>query len=28
MWIVNGQRENYIIQALANEIPFTKFYSK
>jgi glutamate 5-kinase len=28
MWIVNGQRENYIVKALANEIPFTKFYSK
>ena len=28
MWIVSGQRENYIVKALANEIPFTKFYSK
>ncbi len=25
MWIVNGQRENYIIQALNGTIPFTKF---
>lgn len=25
MWIVNGQRSNYIIQALKGEIPFTKF---
>ena len=28
MWIVNGQRKNYIIKALQNEIPFTKFESK
>ncbi|MDR1518022.1 MAG: glutamate 5-kinase [Dysgonamonadaceae bacterium] len=25
MWIVNGQRPNYIVQALSNAIPFTKF---
>ncbi|MCE5179816.1 MAG: glutamate 5-kinase [Porphyromonadaceae bacterium] len=25
MWIVNGQRTNYIIQALKGDIPFTKF---
>lgn len=25
MWIVNGQRPNYIINALNNTIPFTKF---
>ena len=25
MWIVNGQRSNYIINALNNKIPFTKF---
>lgn len=28
MWIVNGQRPNYILQALNDEIPFTKFISK
>jgi len=28
MWIVNGQRVNYIIKALNNEIPFTRFESK
>ncbi len=27
MWIVNGQRANYVIKALNNEIPFTKFES-
>lgn len=25
MWIVNGQRPNYIVEALNNSIPFTKF---
>ena len=25
MWIVNGQRPNYLINALNNAIPFTKF---
>lgn len=25
MWIVNGQRANYIIKAMNNSIPFTKF---
>lgn len=25
MWIVNGQRADYILKALNNEIPFTKF---
>jgi glutamate 5-kinase len=25
MWIVNGQRANYIIKAMNNEIPFTRF---
>ncbi|RNC64372.1 glutamate 5-kinase [Proteiniphilum sp. X52] len=25
MWIVNGQRANYIINAMGNRIPFTKF---
>lgn len=25
MWIVNGQRANYIIKAMNNNIPFTKF---
>ncbi|MEA5080787.1 MAG: glutamate 5-kinase [Dysgonamonadaceae bacterium] len=25
MWIVNGQRPNYIVNALNNNIPFTKF---
>ncbi|MDR1743545.1 MAG: glutamate 5-kinase [Dysgonamonadaceae bacterium] len=25
MWIVNGQRANYVVQALNNAIPFTKF---
>lgn len=25
MWIVNGQRQNYIVEALNNAIPFTKF---
>lgn len=25
MWIVNGQRTNYIIKAMNNNIPFTKF---
>jgi glutamate 5-kinase len=28
MWIVNGQRANYIIKALHNEIPFTRFESE
>lgn len=28
MWIVNGQRANYIINALNNIIPFTKFKKK
>ena len=28
MWIVNGQRANYIIKALHNEIPFTRFKTK
>lgn len=26
MWIVNGQRPNYIIQAMKGEIPFTRFH--
>ena len=25
MWIVNGQRPNYIINAMGNRIPFTRF---
>ena len=28
MWIVNGQRANYIIKALNGEIPFTRFKAK
>ncbi len=28
MWIVNGQRTNYILKALNDEIPFTKFRAK
>ena len=27
MWIVNGQRSNYLIRALNGEIPFTRFRS-
>jgi glutamate 5-kinase len=25
MWIVNGQRANYIVKALNRAIPFTRF---
>lgn len=28
MWIVNGQRPNYIINAMENRIPFTRFKKK
>lgn len=28
MWIVNGQRSNYIINAMGNRIPFTRFGKK
>ena len=28
MWIVNGQRANYIVKALNSDIPFTKFSAK
>lgn len=28
MWIVNGQRPNYIVNAMANRIPFTRFSKK
>lgn len=28
MWIVNGQRANYLIRALNGEIPFTRFRAK
>lgn len=28
MWIVNGQRANYIINAMSNRIPFTRFKRK
>lgn len=28
MWIVNGQRPNYIINAMGNRIPFTRFGKK
>lgn len=28
MWIVNGQRPNYIINAMGNRIPFTRFKKK
>ncbi|MDD3789360.1 MAG: hypothetical protein PHO94_11795, partial [Petrimonas sp.] len=28
MWIVNGQRANYIIKAMNGGIPFTKFSTK
>src|SRR5690554_3879926 len=28
MWIVNGQRPNYIINAMGNRIPFTRFVKK
>lgn len=27
MWIVNGRRANYILQAMKGEIPFTRFHS-